>query len=210
MISVSAKSVINKIQFGEKEGSTIVSKGAAIRQRIVEAATDLFYRHGYATTSFTDIARLANIPRGNFYYYYKSKDEILGDVIRARRESLCDQFEQWDLTMSSARQRLLSFISMPLKEKENLVRYGCPLGSLIYEMNKSDSRYGSEVGALFDCVIQWLSAQLTELGYPDQSRIMAMNLFGRLQGATILCNAYRDGSCLHHEINRLKEWIESL
>lgn len=197
-------------QYGEKEGGTIVSKGAANRQRIVEAARDLFYRHGYATTSFTDIARLANIPRGNFYYYYKSKDEILGDVIRVRRESLRDQFEQWDLTLSSARQRLLSFISMPLKEKENLVRYGCPLGSLIYEMNRSESPHRTVAASLFDCVIQWLSTQLAELGYPEESRRMAMHLFGRLQGAAILCNAYRDSSCLHHEINRLKEWIESL
>jgi TetR/AcrR family transcriptional repressor of nem operon len=187
-----------------------VSKGGANRQRIIAAAKDLFYRHGYATTSFTDIARLANIPRGNFYYYFKSKDEILGDVIRARRESLNDQFKQWDLTIPSARQRLLSFISMPLKESENLVRYGCPLGSLIFEMSKSNSQHSAQATSLFDCVIRWLSAQLSELGYAEESRKMAMHLFACLQGATILCNAYRDSSCLHYEINRLKAWIESL
>jgi AcrR family transcriptional regulator len=187
-----------------------VSKGAVNRQRIVEAARDLFYRYGYAMTSFSEIARLANIPRGNFYYYFKSKDEILGDVVRARQEALSNQFKQWDLTISCPRQRLLNFISMPLQDKENLIRYGCPLGSLISEMCKSDTKYSAEAVSLFDCVIQWLGLQLVELGYAEESRKMAMHMFGRLQGATILCNAYRDSSCLHYEVNKLKEWIESL
>ncbi len=187
-----------------------MSKGAVNRQRIVEAAKDLFYRHGYATTSFTDIARLADIPRGNFYYYFKSKDEILGDVIRLRQEALINQFKQWDVTISSARQRLLCFISMPVKDEENLVRYGCPLGSLISEMSKSHTKHSAAAASLFDCVIKWLGMQLVELGYAEDSRKLAMHLFGRLQGATILCNAYRDSRCLHYEVDKLREWIESL
>ena len=187
-----------------------MSKGAVNRQRIVEAARELFYRYGYAPTSFTEIARLAGIPRGNFYYYFKTKDEILGDVVRARQEALSGQFKQWDITISCPRERLLRFVSMPLQDKGNLIRYGCPLGSLISEMCKSDTKYSAQAVSLFDCVIQWLGKQMSELGYEEESRKMAMHLFGRLQGATILTNAYRDSSNLHYEVMKLNEWIESL
>ena len=47
------------------------------RETIVEAADDLFYRQGFEHTSFSDIAERVQISRGNFYYHFKSKDEIL-------------------------------------------------------------------------------------------------------------------------------------
>ncbi|MDH5192012.1 MAG: TetR/AcrR family transcriptional regulator, partial [Gammaproteobacteria bacterium] len=53
------------------------AKGEANRQHIVDVADNLFYQKGYNQTSFTDIAEASEIPRGNFYYYFKTKDEIL-------------------------------------------------------------------------------------------------------------------------------------
>ncbi|MGD9385294.1 MAG: TetR/AcrR family transcriptional regulator, partial [Thioalkalispiraceae bacterium] len=47
------------------------NKGEAIRQRIVAAADQLFYQHGYENTSFSDIADAVGISRGNFYYHFK-------------------------------------------------------------------------------------------------------------------------------------------
>ncbi|HSX63230.1 MAG TPA: helix-turn-helix domain-containing protein, partial [Pseudoxanthomonas sp.] len=49
----------------------------ATRDHIVEAADQLFYQQGYERTSFSDIAEAVQISRGNFYYHFKSKDEIL-------------------------------------------------------------------------------------------------------------------------------------
>ena len=56
----------------------------ATRDLIVEAADRLFYRKGYAHTSFSDIADVVQISRGNFYYHFKTKDEILNAVIATR------------------------------------------------------------------------------------------------------------------------------
>ena len=44
--------------------------------QIVEAADRLFYRQGYEHTSFSDIAGVVQISRGNFYHHFKSKDEM--------------------------------------------------------------------------------------------------------------------------------------
>ena len=58
--------------------------GKSTRQRIVEAADELFYRQGYEHTSFADIADSVRISRGNFYHHFKSKDDILDAVIALR------------------------------------------------------------------------------------------------------------------------------
>ena len=83
----------------ESEVLIVDSRGAENRQRIVDAARDLFYEKGYIATSFTDIARAADIPRGNFYYYFKTKDEILIDVIKSRLETLQKKLLTLDRTV---------------------------------------------------------------------------------------------------------------
>ena len=46
------------------------------RAQIVEAADQLFYERGFEHTSFADIAAQVQISRGNFYYHFRTKDEI--------------------------------------------------------------------------------------------------------------------------------------
>ena len=58
--------------------------GSSTRGQIVEAADELFYSHGFGQTSFADIAAAVQISRGNFYYHFRTKDEILDAVIDKR------------------------------------------------------------------------------------------------------------------------------
>ena len=69
-------------------------KGDALRQRIVAAADQLFYIQGYENTSFSDIAEAVDISRGNFYYHFKSKDDILSAVLDARLEDIRARSEE--------------------------------------------------------------------------------------------------------------------
>jgi len=54
------------------------------RSRRIQTAVKLAYRHGFRTTSLADIAEAANVPVGNVYYYFKTKDEI-GEAIVEQR-----------------------------------------------------------------------------------------------------------------------------
>jgi AcrR family transcriptional regulator len=180
------------------------------RQRIVSAARNLFYHKGYLATSFTDIARAADVPRGNFYYYYKTKDELLTDVIASRLDVLGAQLDEWEQTIKEPKSRLLSFISLPLLDEENIIRYGCPLGTLNTEMGKTDTSHPSRAVALFDVVLAWLARQFSELGYADESRMLAMHLFGGLQGAVMLSQAYRNTGFLNYEVQKIEDWLQTL
>ncbi|MDX1344835.1 MAG: TetR/AcrR family transcriptional regulator, partial [Sedimenticolaceae bacterium] len=55
----------------------MASRSDKTRLRIVQSANRLFYRQGYNRTSFTDIVEASGVPRGNIYYYFKTKEEIL-------------------------------------------------------------------------------------------------------------------------------------
>lgn len=47
------------------------------RQEVLKAAGVLFEQKGFAATSVDDVAELANIAKGTFYYHFKSKDDLL-------------------------------------------------------------------------------------------------------------------------------------
>ncbi len=51
--------------------------GEELRQRILDAAWELFDEKGYKKTTVNDIIRRADTSKGGFYYYFESKDELL-------------------------------------------------------------------------------------------------------------------------------------
>ena len=90
------------------------------RDHIVEAADQLFYRQGYEHTSFSDIADAVQISRGNFYYHFKTKDEILDAVIDARLADTRKMLEQWDLEGKQPADRIRSFIHILIANRADI------------------------------------------------------------------------------------------
>ncbi|MGD8451907.1 MAG: helix-turn-helix domain-containing protein [Phycisphaerae bacterium] len=52
-----------------------------IRERIVAAALRLFARHGYQKATIAEIAAEAGIATGNLYRYFRSKEDLLAEVV---------------------------------------------------------------------------------------------------------------------------------
>ena len=102
--------------------------GYTTREQIVQAADRLFYRHGYEHTSFADIAAAVKISRGNFYYHFKTKDEILDAVIGARLAATRVMLDLWEREGEGPAERIRSFIHILIANKADIKLYGCPVG----------------------------------------------------------------------------------
>ncbi|MEE9181371.1 MAG: TetR/AcrR family transcriptional regulator, partial [candidate division NC10 bacterium] len=55
---------------------TQAAKGATTKEEILQTACRLVYRQGFNNTSLDDILRESGVGKGNFYYHFKSKDEL--------------------------------------------------------------------------------------------------------------------------------------
>ena len=58
-------------------------KSQAMREKILNTATQLFIQKGSEKTSMQDIAQTAGISKGAIYHHFKSKDEIVLAVLRS-------------------------------------------------------------------------------------------------------------------------------
>src|SRR3990167_7015593 len=53
-----------------------VRDGRSTREAILEAAGRLIHVHGYKATSLGDVLRESGVGKGNFYYHFRSKEEL--------------------------------------------------------------------------------------------------------------------------------------
>ena len=119
------------------------------RLRIVQSANRLFYRQGYNRTSFTDIVEASGVPRGNIYYYFKTKDEILEAAIRYRTERISQMLEQWTGSYRTPIERLHRFLDILSDSADAIMRFGCPMGTLNTELGKEQRELQAQAENLF-------------------------------------------------------------
>ena len=179
------------------------------RDHIVEAADRLFYRQGYENTSFSDIAAAVQISRGNFYYHFKSKDEILDAVITVRLAKTERMLEQWEIDGQQPADRIRSFIQILMTNRADIKRYGCPVGTLSTELAKLNHASQTEANALFMLFRAWLSRQFTLLGRKVDADALAMHLLARSQGVATLANAFHDEQFIRQEVMQMCDWLQS-
>lgn len=202
--------MIFKEQCSYDSGSHMPRKGEHNRDKIVEAASRLFYEHGYNTTSLKDIADSTGIPKGNFYFYFKTKDELLKAVIEDRLERLRGMIAGWEQEFKTPRERLLRCVEMPMLEWSEMVRYGCPMGSLSMELGKQQPEMKQLATGMFKILIDWIEKQLRELGRSEDAPALARRFIARLQGAGVLAFAFEDKTWVTDEMDDIKGWVKEL
>lgn len=180
---------------------------ATKRAQIVEAADRLFYQQGFDHTSFADIADAVGISRGNFYYHFKTKDEILDAVIEQRVINTQAMLDQWEIEGDTPEERIRSFIDILIMNGDKIRQFGCPVGTLTSELAKLGHPALSDANELFTLFRLWLSRQFSAMGCTDRADELAMHLLMRSQGVATLSAAFKDDAFVRHEVDQMDRWV---
>jgi TetR/AcrR family transcriptional repressor of nem operon len=184
------------------------SKGTGNRKLIVDAADQLFYKRGYHLTSFRDISDATGIPRGNFYYYFKSKNDILNAVVDSRLQIFGDVLRECEQKSSDPRQRLICFSNMLSSFEDDFVTSGCPIGTLCSELAKAEEDLQEVSRVVFALVRGWLTEQFSALN-SSNAEDKAMDMMARMQGITVMASAFGDHDFLCRSLSELQAWINA-
>lgn len=182
-------------------------KPSPTRERIVETADLLFYQRGYEHTSFADIADAVGISRGNFYYYFKAKDDILDAVIDSRLANTRKMLERWEQEAESPGARIRCFIKILIVNQSKIMLYGCPVGTLTTELAKLNHIAQDRANAIFSLFHTWLCTQFEMLGCNTKANDLAMHVLARSQGVATLAHAFRDERFVQQEVEQMCRWL---
>jgi AcrR family transcriptional regulator len=192
-------------------GANGYPKGERSRQTIIETANRLFYERGYQHTSFTDIVAASGMRRGNITYYFSSKEDLLRAVIEQRLQDIKTLLGDWECRYPNPLDRLKRFAEMIRIEQQDIVRYGCPMGSMNTELGKDEPQLLLAAREMFEVFRHWLAKQFQLLGYKKTAAEQyALHLLVRGQGISLLAHVYNDAALLKREVGILKQWLDSL
>lgn len=178
------------------------------RTRLVNAAVRVLHERGVEKTTIADIARAADVPVGNVYYYFKTKDQLVAAAIGAHGDGLQELIAVLERD-ESPKERLKALIAIWVDQRELAAKYGCPVGTLVIELDKRADGLDEDAAKLLHRLIAWVEEQFKAMGR-DDAHDLAIRLVAAYHGMSLLTNAFRDPDVMASQGSGLTAWIDSL
>ncbi|HEY2769894.1 MAG TPA: helix-turn-helix domain-containing protein [Solirubrobacteraceae bacterium] len=178
------------------------------RERLVAGAREVIHEQGVERTTIADIAQAAEVPVGNVYYYFKTKDQLVAAAIDGHARDVRMLLHSLE-RHRSPQTRLKALVRELTDQRELAAQYGCPLGSLCSELDKRTDGLDRTCAQLLELPIDWAETQFRQMGRRD-ARDLAVALMAAYQGIALLTNTFRDPELMTREARRLDRWIDSL
>lgn len=179
------------------------------RIRLIEAAKVLIHQQGFNLTTLADIAQEADVPLGNVYYYFKTKEAIGIAVIEKRAAEWAERLASWSENPDPLA-RLTALVQYGLEDLEVTARFGCPIGGLCQELGKQGGALSDLAAKLLHDILQWSEEQFRALGFSDKSQDHALNLVSSIQGMYLLTHTFKEPKIAQRQCEEMQGWLEGL
>lgn len=179
------------------------------RVRLTEAAARLIHQNGFSQTTLADIAAAAEVALGSVYYYFKTKDEVAQAILDRRSGDIGRLLEEAG-RLPDPRARLEALVQVWVSDREIDARYGCPIGSLCYELAKGRGPLSDAAAQPIRLLVSWCDGQFRLMGHVEQAPVLARHLVACLQGISLLANAFADPELILAEAAYLSGWLDSI
>lgn len=177
------------------------------RQRLIKAAKSLIRKQGFHLTTLADIAQEADVPLGNVYYYFKTKEAIGEAVIDSRARELAESIAKWE-EQTDPRDRLFAFVQEEVATAEETARSGCPMGGLCQELAKQGGQLSDAAAKLMSDTIEWAEKQFSAMGFGAASRDLANQYIALIQGTSLLTNTFKEPKMLVNLSASIRTWLD--
>lgn len=186
------------------------------RDRIILAAVELFYSHGYAATGMADILKKAKANSGSFYFFFPSKEKLLDAVLDwylANLEPILiqpllvrspDPIERIFLLLDDYRQKILV----------TDFAFTCPIGRLALEIDPGKRRIHRKIAANFDgwtaAVRKFLTDAASRLPPSTDLDQLAQLVLTVMEGGVMQSRAQHDIRPFDSSVQQLRRYFDSL
>ena len=186
------------------------------RWRIVEAAMELFWLKGYASTSIADILSRSQVNSGSLYHFFPGKQDVLLAVLEAYRDGIHQMLLEpaWSAVQDPVEKvfALLARYRQAIVETE--CTYGCPIGSLALELHDADpivrERLAQNFTNWIDAVEQCFRAGADRFDESTDMRGLAEHALNIMEGGVMQARTYRDVAHFDRAVAQFRQYVESL
>ncbi len=163
------------------------------KTRIIAEGAKIIQKNGFNNTGILDVLKAAGVPKGSFYFYFKSKEDFGLEVINYLAESLR---RTWTQSSESPADSPLD--SLKKKFQDAAVYFqntgctgGCPIGNLAQEMGDINDTFRQRLEEVFRemkiMIAQYLreSQELDEINRSLDTNELADFILNSWEGALL-------------------------
>jgi TetR/AcrR family transcriptional regulator, transcriptional repressor for nem operon len=193
-----------------------VRDGRSTREAILTAARRLMGAHGYRNTSLDDVLRESGVGKGNFYYHFRSKEElgyaILDQLVEGFLErTLHPCFSSPDDRPTGQIRCFLDRIRDIQRERNGVG--GCPLGNLVAELSDQHEGFRARLSGVFCAWRDRLTVALHEaqrngeVNADCRPEAVAHFLVASIEGALLMTKLSKDIAVLEQCVEEMKRYL---
>ncbi len=167
----------------------------------MERAADLFAERGIAATSVDEVLAAAGAGKGQFYHYFRSRDELAAAAVGHRCAQVVAGLTQalgGVSSLAGLERALAGFVA----GFEQMGMPGCPIGTLATEVAGRNEDARLQAAAGFDAWEQLLAGALERMRQCGELRadaapaVLATGLLASIEGGMVLSQARKDMASL--------------
>ena len=199
---------------GSADRRRLTRKGAETRARIVDAAAQLIYEQGVASTTIEEVRDSAQVSSSQLYHYFDDKPALVRAVIERQADMAIGTQERFDLSSLEGLREWRNFVVDHTRETDG--RGGCPVGSLGPALAETEPEARAMLAVAFK---RWEASimagllrmhALGRLGPDADPRQLALALLAALEGGLLLAQIQRDPEPLAAGLDAMLRLIASL
>jgi TetR/AcrR family transcriptional repressor of nem operon len=182
-------------------GEPKTGRGRASRERIVERAAELFAERGIAATSVDEVLAAAGAGKGQFYHYFRSRDELAAAAVGFRCAQVMAGLTAALGGVSSLAELERSLAGFVAGFEESGMP-GCPIGTLAAEVAGRNEEARLQAATGFDVWERLLAGALERMRQRGELRadarpaVLATGLLASIEGGMVLSQARKDMASL--------------
>jgi TetR/AcrR family transcriptional repressor of nem operon len=190
--------------------------GKSTREAVLEAATRLMHVRGYQNTSLDDVLRESGVGKGNFYYHFRSKEDlgyaILDQIVAVFLERTLEPC--FSGTEMPRLPQIGCFLDRVLEaQRQRKCVGGCAMGNLASELSDVHEGFRARLASVFTAWRQRLTVALREaqargeMVAACEPESVGLFLVAALEGAILLSKVSKDITVMEQCVNELKRYL---
>ena len=201
------------------------------RTRLLEATYVLMLSKGYPSTTVDEICQRAEVSKGSFYHFFKSKQQLALEMLGHHMAGAKERIERGlDLEGLSGAERAIGYVRHLERVGEEVWRDGCLIGGFALELADTHPEVRERVSQIFGDLTDYFetvfaplcplpSGAATSNDQPasdkplsdaPQPRELAEQLIMVIEGGVVLSRAHRDSRFVPQSLRCFRRYLELL
>ncbi len=154
------------------------------KPRLLEAAMNLVWSRSYGAVTVDDICAAAGVKKGSFYYFFKSKDELVAAALDAKWDEVRPRYDQFFSASRPPLDRLRDAFQYAYTHQKELAEkhgcvVGCPFSSVGTEIIAADKTLRDTVQRMIKGKLKYYESALRDLQAEGQLQGQDVSMLAR-------------------------------